>query len=414
MSAVPPPARPSADQAHIAVFNVPQHGHVYPTLGLVAELVRRGHRVSYATTAAFAEAVRAVGAVPIICRGTVSDLVEAPEALSEGAALAVEDMTATLPQLSEAFGRDRPDLVLYDVYAWAGPALAAGWGVPSVLLSPSHLPYEGLARDMFGVEDLAQTPTYPRLASVLAEYGVRESLDELLNAPHRAVAFLPRAFQRKAHTVAVKDCVWAGPVLGGRSFQGRWAGPDDDRPVLLVSLGSQFTRRPGFFRTCLDAFGGTPWHVVMAVGSRVGPAELGGLPPNVEVHAHAPQLAVLSQASAFVTHGGMGSVMEALSFGVPLVAVPQMAEQRVNAEQIQALSLGCHLPREQVTPETLLASVASVAQDARVAEGVAAMRREIGLAGGAATAGDAVERALTDRGAAPLGPASPVDRAAAR
>ena len=35
-------------QKHIAFFNIPALGHVYPTLPVVSELVRRGHRVSYA------------------------------------------------------------------------------------------------------------------------------------------------------------------------------------------------------------------------------------------------------------------------------------------------------------------------------------------------------------------------------
>jgi UDP:flavonoid glycosyltransferase YjiC (YdhE family) len=65
---------------------------------------------------------------------------------------------------------------------------------------------------------------------------------------------------------------------------------------------------------------------VLAVGG-VDPAALGPIPPNVEVHAHVPQLAVLRRARVFVTPAGMGSTMESLYFGVPMVAVPQMAEQ---------------------------------------------------------------------------------------
>jgi MGT family glycosyltransferase len=72
---------------------------------------------------------------------------------------------------------------------------------------------------------------------------------------------------------------------------------------------------------------------VLAVGG-VDPAALGPIPPNVEVHAHVPQLAVLRRARVFVTPAGMGSTMESLYFGVPMVAVPQMAEQRVNADRV--------------------------------------------------------------------------------
>jgi UDP:flavonoid glycosyltransferase YjiC (YdhE family) len=43
---------------HIAFVSIPSIGHVYPTLAVAAELVRRGHRVTYAS----------VGAVPVAAR----------------------------------------------------------------------------------------------------------------------------------------------------------------------------------------------------------------------------------------------------------------------------------------------------------------------------------------------------------
>ena len=44
-------------------FNVPGHGHVNPSLPLVAELVRRGHHITYFITENFHAKVEAEGAV---------------------------------------------------------------------------------------------------------------------------------------------------------------------------------------------------------------------------------------------------------------------------------------------------------------------------------------------------------------
>ncbi|MGA4954444.1 macrolide family glycosyltransferase [Streptomyces lavendulocolor] len=388
----PVAAPPSAHQArHVAVFNVPQHGHVLPTLAVVEQLVARGHRVSYAVTAPFAECVRAVGAEPVVY--SAPDLGEAPEDLAEGVRQAITVNLGALGELDAAFGADRPDIVLYDVYAWAGPLLANRWGVPVVQLAPTHVPYQGLVEEFFGLADIAEIPGFPELAGAVAAAGLT-SVHELTLAPPHVVAFFPRAFQRRPETVAAGDCRYVGPALADRSFQGCWLPPRPDAEVLYVSLGSQFTRRPEFYRACVEAFGGSPWHVVMTVGDAVSPAELGTLPGNFEVHASVPQLDVLAAASVFVTHGGMGSVMEALHHGVPLVAVPQMAEQRVNAEQIERLRLGVHLPRETVSSASLREAVARAAADPGVAAGVAGMREEIRAAGGAAAAADTVERVL--------------------
>src|SRR5947208_16544855 len=44
-------------------FNIPAHGHTYPTLPLVAELVRRGEQVVYYSSPAFRQAIEQAGAM---------------------------------------------------------------------------------------------------------------------------------------------------------------------------------------------------------------------------------------------------------------------------------------------------------------------------------------------------------------
>lgn len=174
---------------HVAVFNVPMHGHVIPTLAVVRELVSRGHRVSYAVTSEFADDVRAVGAQPVLYEATAVG--EAPEDMAVGVTQAVVVNVAALPELEAAFGTDVPDVVLSDVYAWAGPLLAARWGVPAVQLAPTHIPYDGLVREFFGLDDIAQIPGFPELAGALEEFGVPGGVHALTLAPPRTVAFFP-------------------------------------------------------------------------------------------------------------------------------------------------------------------------------------------------------------------------------
>src|SRR5262245_49776351 len=49
---------------HIAFCVAPEYGHIVPTLGIALALIRRGCRVSYAATAAFAPLIRRVQAEP--------------------------------------------------------------------------------------------------------------------------------------------------------------------------------------------------------------------------------------------------------------------------------------------------------------------------------------------------------------
>jgi hypothetical protein len=56
----------------------------------------------------------------------------------------------------------------------------------------------------------------------------------------------------------------------------------------------------------------------------------------------APQAAILGHPAAklFVTHGGLGSLYEGLSAGLPLVALPFFADQHINAQHPKNRQLG--------------------------------------------------------------------------
>ena len=152
-------------------------------------------------------------------------------------------------------------------------------------------------------------------------------------------------------------------------------------PVAYVSLGTVYNERPDFFRTVLRAFGGTGWRVVVATGEWVEAGDLGPVPDNVILRPWVPQLEMLAKADVFVSHGGMNSTMEALAHAVPLVVVPQQSEQRVTADRVVELRLGRRLDPDDVTPESLLEAVGTLASEPGLAERVAAMRKAA-LAGG--------------------------------
>jgi MGT family glycosyltransferase len=134
--------------------------------------------------------------------------------------------------------------------------------------------------------------------------------------------------------------------------------------------------------------------VVLAVGERIGMDELGPLPANVEVHRFVSQLDVLSHATAMVSHAGMGGIMEAMSYGVPVLAAPQTVEQEANAQRIEQLGLGARLPSRELDPSTLKTAIEVMVKDPAIADGVASMRRAITATGGATRAADIIEDCL--------------------
>ena len=111
-----------------------------------------------------------------------------------------------------------------------------------------------------------------------------------------------------------------------------------------------------------------------------------------------PQLELLPKCSVFVTHGGMNSVQESLYFGVPMVVVPQQAEQRFNGRQVvrhgAGLLLEGSLRQGRTDAATLRRAVARVQAEAAFATNAETVGRSLREAGGYAKAAAVILSAL--------------------
>lgn len=425
------------------MFSIAAHGHVNPSLEVIRELVARGHRVTYAVPHAFAELVAGTGAQPRIYRTTLPGADDDPEVwgteLIDNVEPFLEDARQALPQLIEAFeggdgdgggggregegeggseggggsaaGRDIPDLVLSDITSYPARVLAHRWGVPHIQLSPNLVAWEGYEEEVGAAmaAELRSTPRgvayYERFASWLAENGIALDPDDFAGRPDRSLVLMPKVLQPHAERVDEDVYTFVGACQGDRAHEGEWRPPRgrEDERVLLVSLGSAFTKEPEFYRACVEAFGDLPgWYVVMQTGRHVDPAELGPLPANVEVHPWVPQLAVLRHADAFVTHAGAGGSQEGLATATPMIAVPQAVDQFGNAEMLVSLGVARRLPKEQATPQALREALEALTDDPHVAERCARVREAVAAEGGTRQAADLIEAALDG-----TGPASP-------
>lgn len=374
------------------------HGHVTPMLGLAGELVARGHDVVFAAPGEYEKGVAASGADFHRVRSTWDSL--DPEAIPQmhgremvrAMGLLLDETKAMVEQLADL---PRPDLVVHDgTLGWWGRILAHRWEVPSVETWPNFV-----GNKHWNMSEYVRiNPFSPRFLLTMLRIGryVRSEGISDVGAfmqgrlASARIVTLPQSFQPRGETFSDHDFV--GPIIADRSFQGEWNGPPQELPVFLVSLGTAYNNQPEFFRMVAESARGRPWHVVMAVGEQVEMGDLGELPPNVEAHRRVPQLAVLERAQAFVTHAGMGSTLESLALEVPMIAVPQMAEQQANADQIQDLGLGEALDPQTITPDALWSAIDRVAHDSQIARRLADISTEIKASGGARAGADVVEQ----------------------
>ena len=323
-------------------------GHFGPLLPFARAVVASGHEVRVAAPASYAEVLARAGLRhepfgepapevigPIMASLPAMSVEEANETVVREVFGRV-DAQAALPGLIESIERWRPHVVVRESAELGSLAAAARAGVPHVHVCIGMHEVatrfgEGVAEPLEELGSLARLPE-GRMASELAGETVVSLVPELLD--HAAGEVTPQAheFRRFHEPVPAAD--------GPRPPE--WGDPD--LPLVYVTFGTVAGSIPSFagiFREALDALAGLDACVLMTVGRKVDPLDLGPLPPNARVLQWVPQQAVLAHASAMLGHGGFGTTMGALAAGVPQVVVPLFSFDRVvNGDHVTAVGAG--------------------------------------------------------------------------
>ncbi len=401
----------------ISILSVPAYGHVLPMLGTIRELVQRGHDVEVLNGAEMEPVMARTGArfVAYPPALTAGDFVTT---LKNGNLVAFVDMmvqkTPPLADFTIAHLRaNPPDVVVYDAIAFWGVIAKRILDLPSVSDSPIFVPE--LLRHMvswrelvsYARETMRHMPTLYRGWSDLGKrYGQR-----------RLPLFMPLLPMRGDVNIILssREVHPKSPLFNDRNkwrFVGGTMDPEsrpdpfdfsrlDGRPLVLVSLGTiQFTN-DAFFRLVMEEFANFPAQFVLAAGPGSDPTRLGPPPENFIVVPTYPQLPLLERATAFITHGGLGSIHEGLWHGVPMVAVPQHFEQLRNSRAAQgaAIILDDRAYGREVSPRDLRAALEKVIAD----PGYRAASRQLGESlrsgGGAKAAADTIEEVAARRSA---------------
>jgi MGT family glycosyltransferase len=165
----------------------------------------------------------------------------------------------------------------------------------------------------------------------------------------------------------------------------------DGRPLVLVSMGTVYGNHPQFFRMCIEALANTRCQAVLSIGGNFAGRDLGPVPENSIVRTFVPQLEILRRCAAFVTHGGMNSIQEALYFGVPLVIAPQAADQFWISARAEELGAAVVLDPPRTDAGAIRDSVERILSGGDYAAAAARIGVSLRAAGGHVRAADEVQ-----------------------
>jgi len=116
-------------------------------------------------------------------------------------------------------------------------------------------------------------------------------------------------------------------------------------PLVYCSLGTAAWRYAGaekFIARVVAAARGATWNLLLATGTELELPPSRSRPENVEIFQVVPQLQVLRNCDAMITHGGMNSITECLLTGVPMAVCPgtTQIDQGGNAARVAFHQLG--------------------------------------------------------------------------
>jgi MGT family glycosyltransferase len=400
--------------AKMVVMNIPGHGHVNPTLAVGAELKRRGTEVIYYNTEAFRPQIEAAGAefrpYPPSVLSSLDAAQLATGSLIKVTLLLFQASEQLIPWMLDELRREQPDFVMYDSVCLWGMLCARMLNLPSVASITTFI-LEGMERMMSWREIVLMTkaliahlPALIRTRSRLVKRLAAESqhTPQTVGLPSPVfpctgdlnLVFTSRRLQPE--TWFVNDTFeFVGPSIDSTTRAGDFPFEQLERkPVIYISLGTINNTSSDFYRRCFEAFADHPGQFILSVGEKTDIAQLGTIPNNFVVRNSVPQLKVLEQADAFITHAGMNSLQEALYYGVPLVMVPQQMEQLLNAKVIERQGAGVILGNSfsfgQATAQQLRAALDTVLNNASFRQVAQENSRALQTSGGYLKAVDAI------------------------
>ena len=388
----------------------PSHGHVNPTLGLVAELVRRGERVTYFASEPFRQRVEAAGAT-FKAYAHDLDLFKGPPVPGQRSAM-LDVFQHGADTLADVFAQTqyrRFDLLAHSSpFPFARP-IARLLELPTV---SSLAVYAGLdaffdrgaaaAHPMLAPNPAREAALQAAAAQITRRFGVAVSTDFrdwIFNPGDLNLVYTSRLFAGELPYFD-DSYKFVGPPVHARSEATdfpleRLAG----RRVLYISLGTVFgSRHAALHQAFMDAF--ARWDGVVVMTAYGLDTTAWRIPANFIVRPYVPQGEILKHATAAITHAGMNSISDLLAAEVPFVCLPMGADQPALASRARALGATLVLDHATVTPAQLEDAIRRVTTEPSFRAGIHAIAESFRVAGGYAKAVDEVFALKKARGVA--------------
>jgi UDP:flavonoid glycosyltransferase YjiC (YdhE family) len=360
----------------------PAHGHFHPLVPLARAVTGAGHDVAFATGEPFRGSVEAAG-FEAFAAGLSQDQWRHEMAARFGdfrrqiprtehrsfffgRVFADFEVPALLTDLLRIADKWQPDLLVHELADFAGPLAAGLAGIPYVTC---------------GYGPLLEPQVAEIAAAAAGRHWAAAGLDPSGARLYRSLYLDP--CPPSLQVPAVSEVPRRRPVrlepaeADARAAPPAWLGRLPAAPTVYLTLGTVWNDDPGVFVTVLDGLARRPLNVIVTLGPDADPSVLGPQPGNVRICRYIPQSQLLGHCDLVICHGGAGSILGALSFGLPVLILPQAADQFYNADQVVRAGAGRRLLGAELTADGVAGEASLLLDEPRYRAAAAAVSAEI-------------------------------------
>lgn len=358
----------------VAVF-----GHLYPLLPLARAFRGRGDEVAIVGPPSIAQMVagedfEVLSAGPeipellgeVIRRTGVNPVAagSAPDADVEAEVFAGARVDLSYDDTLSVAREWRPDLVVGDSYDYLGPMVAAKLLVPfgTVTLGQDHRPDQTAALRSKAAPRYEERGLSLRQPSFVADICPSALQVDTWQKPEGWLPMRPET-HHAPNDPAPKPS--SSPLIG-------------ERPRVLITFGTLFSD-PRLVSPVINAVAALEVDLRVTLGPVATPEEFDVDHDRIQFERFRPLAELMSDVDVLVSHAGAGSTISALSVGVPVVAVPQAADQFAVAERIVASNTGLRLlPGEEAGESGVRQAVSEVLANPAFRANAAKIAAQIG------------------------------------
>lgn len=396
---------------HVVLMPFGSAGDVFPFIWLGKLLKARGHRVTIVTTCIFAEAAAAAG-IGFVGLGTLEEV----EAIGQdrriwklglGSKVVLDYAVKWSERYLDAVGGlGKVDLIMAPLTAFGARMAREKHGIPLITVhlqpmvfvsafeTPFLHPWFGWFRALpvcvkkfvLALPNPIDLMALPGIRKICAAHGIsppKSLWREWWDSPDGVMALFPEWFGKPQPDWPANLLQWDFPMedLGAeipmqKKLEGFLAA--GEKPVVFTP-GSANVQAEKFFASATEAVKRLGIRAVFV--TRMGNQIPSGMEGKILQVDFVPFSKLLGHASAFVHHGGVGTMAQGFRAGVPQLVMAMSHDQPDNAERLRKLGAGIGLMARDFTPERVTKELARLMGEKSFAEAAEVLKRRTKAAG---------------------------------